>query len=57
MDNITYVDKNGTTYKFNNKTGELAIINKKGTIITYYKVKDDFSYVDKKGAKQCIKKK
>ena len=52
-----YVDKNGTTYKFNNKTGELAIINKKGIIITYYKVKDDFSYVDKKGAKQCIKKK
>lgn len=50
-----YVDINGTTYKFNNKTKELAIVSKKGTIITYYRVKNGFEYVDKRGVKRWIK--
>ncbi len=52
-----YVDINGTTYKFNNKTGELAIINKNGIIISYYRVSDGFRYIDKKGVAQWKKKK
>lgn len=49
-----YVDKNLTTYKFNNKTNELAIINKKGYIITYYIVSDKFSYYKKGGEKKWV---
>ena len=52
-----FVDFQGTTYKFNNKTGELAIVNKNGIIITYYKVAKDFKYIDKKGESVCVKKK
>ncbi|MCR5741861.1 MAG: hypothetical protein K6G38_05340 [Gammaproteobacteria bacterium] len=50
-----YVDINGTTYKFNNKTKELVIVNKKGTIITYYKVNKGFEITVKKGVKKWIK--
>lgn len=50
-----YVDINGTTYKYNVKSKELVIVNKKGTIITYYKVKNGFEYIDKKGVKRWIK--
>ena len=52
-----YVDINGTTYKFNNKTGELAIVSKNGIVISYYKVSNGFRYVDKKGVIQWKKKK
>ena len=50
-----YVDINGTTYKFNNKTKELVIVSKKGTIITYYKVNKGFEITVKKGVKKWIK--
>lgn len=52
-----FVDINGTTYKFNNKTGELAIVSKNGIVISYYKVSNGFRYVDKKGVIQWKKKK
>ena len=50
-----YVDINGTTYKFNNKTKELVIVSKNGTIITYYKVNKGFEITVKEGVKQWIK--
>ncbi len=49
-----YVDKNLTTYKFNNKTNGLAIISKKGYIITYYIVNDKFVYNKKGGTRECV---
>lgn len=49
-----YVDKNGTTYKFNKKTNELAIISKDGHIISYHIVKDRFHYITKGGKKKWI---
>ena len=52
-----YVDIKGTTYKFNNKTGELAIISKKGIVISYYKVSEKFRFINKKGETKWIKKK
>ena len=45
-----YVDENGTTYKFNRKTNELAIVNNEGYIISYYTVSDKFYY--KKGGEK-----
>ena len=50
-----YVDINGTTYKFNNKTKELVIVSKNGTIITYYKVNKGFEITVKEGVKKWIK--
>lgn len=50
-----HVDRNGTTYKYNRKTGELVIVSKKGTVITYYRVKKGFEYIDNRGTKRWIK--
>lgn len=39
MNNVThdsFVDQNGSTYKFSYETGEFAIIKSDGTVITYY---------------------
>lgn len=41
---VSFIDKNGSTYKYNKKTNELAIINKDGTVITYFKPKDGYNY-------------
>lgn len=41
---ITMKSKNGTTYKYNKKTNEFAMITKNGIVITYYKPKDGISY-------------
>lgn len=49
-----YVDKNGTTYKFNEKTNELAIVNKGGYIISYHIVNEKFHYINKGGIKKWI---
>lgn len=45
--NESFVDKKGSTYKFNKKTGEMAIISKKGVIITYFKPKGGYQYYKK----------
>lgn len=42
--NVSFVDKNGTTYKYSLKTNEFAIITKEGIIITYFKPKDGYKY-------------
>lgn len=52
--NIAYVDKNGTTYKYNKKTNELVIVSKDGYIISYHIVKNKFHYVDEKGVVKWI---
>ena len=41
---ITMKDGNGTTYKYNKKTNEFAMITKKGIVITYYKPKNGIKY-------------
>lgn len=40
----SFVDKNGSTYKYNKKTNEFAIITKDGFVIIYYKPKDSYDY-------------
>ena len=35
----SFVDKKGTTYKYNKLTNELLIVSKEGNIITYFKPK------------------
>lgn len=42
--NISFVDKNYSTYKYNIKTNELTIITKNGIVITYYKPKNGLNY-------------
>ncbi len=41
---VSFVDKRGTTYKFNKRTDEFAIITKKGIVVTYYKTDRGYSY-------------
>lgn len=41
---VSFKARNGTTYKFNNKTGEFAIVKKDGIVITYFKPKDGYDY-------------
>lgn len=43
---ISFVAKNGTTYKYNIKKNILAIIDKKGYVITYFKPKMGFKYYE-----------
>ena len=42
--NVSFVARNGTTYKFNKVNGTLAIITKRGVVITYFKPKDGYDY-------------
>ena len=42
--NVSFVDKKGSTYKFNKSTGEMAIITKKGVVVTYFKPKGGYQY-------------
>lgn len=42
--NVSFVDKKGSTYKYSKTSGEFAIINKKGYVITYFKPKDGYQY-------------
>ncbi len=46
---ITKKARNGTTYKYNVKTNEFAMITKKGIVITYYKPADGYKYFKKQG--------
>ena len=41
---VSFVDKNSSTYKYNKKTNEMAIIKDNGVVITYYKPKDGYNY-------------
>ena len=42
--NVSFVARNGTTYKFNKVDGTVAIITKRGVVITYFKLKDGYDY-------------
>lgn len=42
--NESFVDKRGSTYRYNKNTGEFAIIKKDGIVITYFKPKDGYDY-------------
>lgn len=41
---VSFIDKRGSTYKYNKATNALAIIKKDGIVITYYKPKDGYNY-------------
>lgn len=41
---VSFIDKKDTTYKYNLRTNEFAIITKKGYVITYYKPTDGMDY-------------
>lgn len=45
-DCVSFVAKNGTTYKFNKKTGEFAVIIKEGIVVTYFKPKTGIAYYE-----------
>lgn len=42
--NVSYVRKNGQTVKFNKKTGEFSVIDKKGYVVTYFKPDRGYEY-------------
>lgn len=50
-DCVSFVDQRGSTYKYNKKTNEFAVITKRGVVVTYYKPTDGFKYYlkEKKG--------
>jgi len=41
---VSFVDKKGSTYKYNKNTNTFAIINKEGYVITYFKPKEGYDY-------------
>ena len=43
-DCVSFIDKHGSTYKYNKLTNELAIVSKDGYVITYFSPKDGYSY-------------
>jgi len=59
IDRVNYrsvVDKGGSTYKWNLKTGETVIVTKYGYVVSYsHMVKKGFHYTSKKGVTKWIK--
>ena len=41
---VSFIDKHGSTYKYNKKTNTLAIITKDGIVITYFKPANGYKY-------------
>ena len=41
---VSFVDGKGSTYKFNKKSGDFAVITKDGYVVTYFKPKDGYKY-------------
>lgn len=41
---VSFVAKNGSTYKYNTKTNTLAIITKDGYVVTYFKPAAGYDY-------------
>lgn len=42
--NISFVAKNGTTYKYNKRTGIFAVVIKKGVVVTFFRPKEGIRY-------------
>ena len=51
QDCVSFIDGKGSTYKYNKKTNEFAVITKKGIVVTYFKPTDGYLYYlnEKKG--------
>ncbi len=47
VNNVSFVDENGTTFKYSQKTNELALITKDGYVISYFKPSSGKKYYDK----------
>ncbi len=43
------IDKKGTTYKYDPRDGKLVIVTKDGYVVSYYHVRNKFTYTNKKG--------
>jgi hypothetical protein len=41
---VSFIDKNGSTYKYNKTTNTLAIITKNGYVVTYFKPSAGYEY-------------
>lgn len=41
---ISFLDKNGSTYKYNIKINEFCIVTKNGYVVTYYKPSNGYKY-------------
>ncbi len=41
---VSFIAKNDSTYKYNRKTNEFAIITKDGYVVTYYKPEKGYQY-------------
>ena len=41
---VSFVDRRGSTYKFNKSSGDFAVITKNGYVVTYFKPKDGYNY-------------
>ncbi len=50
-DLVKNIDENWSTYKYNKKTNEFAIITKDGYVVTYYKPTGGFMYYKKQTPK------
>ncbi len=48
------VDVNGTTYKYDPRDGRVAIVSADGYVISYYRVRKQFTYTNKKGKEITI---
>lgn len=44
VDCISFVARNGATYKYNTKTNTLAIVTKDGYVVTYFKPAAGYNY-------------
>ncbi|MBR2801557.1 MAG: hypothetical protein IKE21_03030 [Erysipelotrichaceae bacterium] len=42
--NVSFVDRNGSTYKYSKKTNEFVVVTKTGIVVTYFKPKGGYGY-------------
>ena len=56
-DCVSFVDSRGSTYKYNKRTNEFAVITKAGIVVTYYKPSDGYQYylAQKKGKSRNVR--
>ncbi|WP_276885221.1 hypothetical protein [Allobaculum stercoricanis] len=53
---VSFIDRNGSTYKYNKKTDELVIVTKKGYVVTYFKPSNGYKYYRKQKNEKRKKK-
>ena len=44
LNNVSFIDDNGTTYKYSKVTNELVLVTKDGYVISYFKPKNGENY-------------